>query len=214
MEFTEQLKESCHPQKDGRRIEIALSSVVSAVERGRPHLRTSERMQASGGPMGGPAQDPPRTGLEHKRKQESDGAVQEGGGNALRHFKRSCWAECEKYGIGNTLKSWTEGEWIRATLQVRDTNEAFLVTICKKFITYTSKAGSSRGGAGEGSTDPLKRSRRQRHALERVWEVGPGFLLQKSPALQRRAWIWIHAPVVVRELAVVTGWEDNGSEDD
>lgn len=63
------------------------------------------------------------------------------------------------------------------------------------FITYTSRQGAAEG-LGRG-TDPPKRSRRQNMLpLERAWEESALGFCCKSPA--PGAWIWMHAPVVVR----------------
>lgn len=68
-------------------------------------------------------------------------------------------------------ESYSEGEWIRATLQVRDeANEAFLVTICK-FITYTSKAVSGRGAGERGCSSQKQEQETEDADLGRGCEV-------------------------------------------
>lgn len=105
----------------------------------------------------------------------------------------------------------SEGQWIRATLQVRDeANEAFLVTICKSLLLILQRQQAAEG-LGRGTVPPKKRSRKQKML---PWREGGRSLLglccRKSPA---PGGMDLDACTCGdQELAVITGWEDNGLE--
>ena len=100
----------------------------------------------------------------------------------------------------------SEGEWITATLQVRDeANEAFLVTICKSLLLILQRQRAAEG-LGRGTGPPKKRML--------PWREGGRSLLglccKKSPA---PGGMDLDACTCGgQELAVVMGWEDNGLE--
>lgn len=72
---------------------------------------------------------------------------------------------------------------------------------------------SSRGAGERHCSSEEEEQETEDAALKRRWEVAPGSLLQKEPSSRGPGGMDLDACTCGdQELAVVTGWEDNGLE--
>ena len=115
-------------------------------------------------------------------------------GGGVETLQRSCWAECEKYGIGNdTLKSWTQKASGLQPLSKSGMKlmRLFLSPSVKVYYLYFKGSEQQRGWG-----EALVLQRRGCCLGERVG--GRSWVSAAKRAQLQGAWIWMHAPVVVR----------------
>lgn len=133
-------------------------------------------------------------------------------GGGAETLQRSCWAECEKYGIGNdTLKSWTEKASGLEPLSKSGMKlmRLFLSLSVKVYYLYFKGREQQRGW---GEALILRRG-----AGDRTCCLGESVGGRPWVSAAKRAQLQARMDLDARtcggrELAVVTGWEDNGSE--